>query len=81
MPMRDFEYDYTVWPDNDSDRFDMVCEQIRKQMPDYDDIGKFVLADFNLGLFINGEKEIRVYDDYFAGSIYVKSDVPLDIFS
>lgn len=72
------KYDYTILPENSTEKFKETCELISSEFPNA--VKKPLLTDVDgslIQLFIVGKKEIAVYDDYDVGAVYIKSDVPM----
>ena len=76
--MRDYKYDYTIAKENSPAEFKSICKLLEKKMPDYD--MKKLLVDVDgttIQVFVKGDTEVVVYDDYDIGSVFIKSDIDL----
>ena len=76
--MKEYEYDYTVCPDNSPKVFKAACELIHKTYPNIHKDELLVDVDGStIQCFEDGTDRIIVYDDYDVGAVYVKSDINL----
>ena len=74
-------FDYTIYPNNSPKEFKKVCDKIKALFPNA--IEQPLLTDVDgstVQTFIQGGKDIDVYDDYDVGAVYVKSEIELDMF-
>lgn len=71
-------FDYTIEPDASVEGFCKICRRIEK-MPGV--VKEDLLTDVDGSQIqhyrING-KSIEVYNDYYVGAIYVKSEEPIE---
>ena len=76
-------YDYTIFPNNSPARFKQACAEIEKTFPKAKKGKLLVDVDGStIQIFSENGKNIRVYDDYDIGAVFVKSDINLNaIFS
>ena len=77
--MRNYLFDYNVYPDNSVEKFKATCEKIESNI-----LGlkkKDLLIDVDgttIQVYEKDEKKIIVFDDYAIGAVFVKSDIALD---
>ena len=72
-------FDYTISKDNSPKVFKDACKKISSMHPEYFMFPLVVDVDGStLQIFQNNENEIKVYDDYDVGAVYVISDVDLN---
>ena len=77
--MYNFMYDYTIYPDNSKEKFKKKCKKIERKYTNA--IRKDLLVDVDGTLiqrYIVDNKSIIVQDDYYIGSVFVKSEITLD---
>lgn len=75
-------YDYTIHQDNSPKVFKDTCELISKAFPDAEKAKLLVDVDGStIQMFTYNGNDIDVYDDYDVGAVFVKSQIPLEIFS
>ena len=73
-------YDYTIFQDNSSAHFKQACIEIEKAFPKAKKEKLLVDVDGStIQIFSENGKNIRVYDDYDVGAVFVKSDINLNL--
>lgn len=77
--MRNYLFDYNIYPDNSAEKFKATCEKIESTI-----LGlkkKDLLIDVDgttIQVYEKDKKKIIVFDDYDIGAVFVKSDIALD---
>ena len=78
MAQRDV-YDYTISRENNPEIFKEACRRIKASHPEFSVCPLLTDVDgTTIQLFKGDEAEIKVYDDYDVGAVYVISDIRLD---
>lgn len=76
--MKEYEFEYSIYPDNSSSIFDETCEKIDRAFKDAEKQEKLVDVDGStIQRFHIDGKKVVVYDDYDVGAVYVESDINL----
>lgn len=81
--MRQYPFDYNIYPDNSSEMFKAACEKIESSISGLQKRDLLVDVDgTTMQVYGKDGKEIIVFDDYTIGAVFVQSDIALDkIFS
>jgi len=76
--MKEYKYDYTIFPDNSPEKFKETCKRIENELTITKK--KELLIDVDgstIQSYYSDDKKIVVYDDYDVGVVYVLSDIDL----
>lgn len=77
--MREYKFDYTIYPDNSSKKFKEACENIENHFVNISKEKLLVDVDGStIQVYKFDTGEIAVYDDYDVGAVFVLSDADLD---
>lgn len=72
-------YDYTLFPNNSSDKFKAACEKLTRSFPKAEKQKLLIDVDgTTIQTFTVDGKDIDVYDDYDIGAVFIKSQINLD---
>lgn len=72
-------FDYTIYPDNSPQKFKEVCEKIEIAFPNAHKRKLLIDVDGStIQTFTDDNKDIDIYDDYYIGAVFVKSEINLD---
>lgn len=72
-------FDYTLFNENNPDKFKAACEKVSKAFPNAKKHGLLIDVDgTTIQTFTVDGKDIDIYDDYDVGAVFVKSQVNLD---
>lgn len=76
--MRDYQYDYTIYPENSPKKFQDICAKIEQDYYGFKKESLLIDVDGStIQVYSMGKQEIVVYDDYDIGAVFVKSDIDL----
>lgn len=71
-------FDFTIHPDNNPTEFKQACSKIETLFPKA--IKSKLLVDVDgstIQTYLQDGKEIKVYDDYDIGAVFVRSEIDL----
>ena len=72
-------FDHTVFRDNSPAQFKRACSVIEREFPDCHKQKLLIDVDGStIQTYSVSGKEITVYDDYFVGAVYIKSEIDLN---
>lgn len=77
--MKNYLFDYNIYPDNSAKRFKATCEKIESSILGLRKQDLLVDVDgTTIQVYEKDKKRIIVFDDYDIGAVFVKSDIALD---
>lgn len=73
-------FDYNIYIDNSTEIFKHTCESIEEAFPNAAKHTLLIDVDGStIQIYTQDGKEIRVYDDYEVGAVYIESEIELNM--
>lgn len=76
--MKQYPFDYNIFPNNSPEMFKDMCRKIEEHFPDAEK--KKLLVDVDgttVQSYMETGREIAVFDDYDIGAVFVQSEIDL----